>query len=446
MSSGALERLTSAVRAEGLIAPRTDGVVLLSGGADSAVLAAVAVAICGPEAVYGIHLNYGLREDADRGEEAARALCAKLRIDLHIERPDLGRGNVQARAREARYRAGERLRRKLGAEWLAAGHTRTDLAETVLYRLAVSPGSRALLGLPARNGRLVRPLLRVGRAVTRALARDAGLPFADDPTNATPRYARNRIRNEILPLLAEIGPEAERNIAETQAEMREEARVLRDVAERAIEESGAGGGEPLGADALVELGPPLQRLVLRTLAERAAERTVPLSRARAAEIVRLAAEPEGGTIELGRGLRAICEAGGVRFAAAAHGVPPAAPMTIPGTARFGEWELRAEVFEGEIARDGPGVATLDAGALGTEVEVRAWRDGDRIRPLGLGGSKSLQDLFTDAGVPRSLRRQLPVLVSRGRIAWVAGLAIGEEFRLPEGAARAAVITADRVDS
>jgi tRNA(Ile)-lysidine synthase len=445
MSDGPLDRLSAAIRAEGLIGPRTDGVVLVSGGADSAVLAAVAVAVCGPESVYAVHLNYGLREDADRGEEAARALCAKLRVDLHIERPHLGSGNVQARAREARYRAGERLRRKLGAEWLAAGHTRTDIAETVLYRLAVSPGSRPLLGLAPRNGRLVRPLHRVGREATRALAREATLPFVDDPTNATPMYARNRIRNEVMPLLAEIGPEVERNIAETQAELREEATVLSAVAERAVEEAGAGGGEPLGADALAEMGPPLGRLVLRALAERAAERSVPLSRGRAAEITRLAAEPEGGTVELGRGLRAICEAGSVRFATADRDAPRSVGLTIPGTARFGEWALRAEVFEGEVKRDGPGIATLDAGELGREVEVRSWRDGDRMRPLGLGGSKSLQDLFTDSGVPRSLRRGLPVLVSDGRIAWVAGVAIGEEFRLTGASDRAAVITADRLD-
>ena len=73
---------------------------------------------------------------------AARALCAKLRIDLHVERPKLGDGNLQANAREARYAAAERLRERLGGEWIATGHTRTDLAETFLYRLATSPGTQ----------------------------------------------------------------------------------------------------------------------------------------------------------------------------------------------------------------------------------------------------------------------------------------------------------------
>ncbi len=94
---------------------------------------------------------------------------------------------------------------------------------------------------------------------------------------------------------------------------------------------------------------------------------------------------------------------------------------------------------------GPDVATLDAAALGPELEVRPWRDGDRMRPLGLGGARSLQDLFTDNRVPRSLRRELPVVLAGETIAWVPGVAVAEEFRLADGGGEAAVLTASRVD-
>ena len=89
----------------------------------------------------------------------------------------------------------------------------------------------------------------------------------------------------------------------------------------------------------------------------------------------------------------------------------------------------AELREAPLVPGGPDLATLDADALGEEVEIRAWRDGDRMRPLGLGGSKSLQDLFTDRGVPRSERSRVPVVTAGGRVAWVAGVAVDEEFRL-----------------
>lgn len=436
-------RLAAAVEATGLLPPGSDGVVMVSGGADSACMAAVAVELRGPQAVAAVHLNYGLRPDSGRDEEAARALCARLRIDLHIERPELEGGNLQARAREARYAAAEQLRAKLRAAWIATGHTRGDLAETMLYRLAVSPGARALVGLRPRAGRVVRPLLGVPRDRTRAVAVGGSLPFVDDPSNVDPGFARNRIRTEVVPALAEIGPEFERNAAETQAELIEDADLLGELATDAIERAGADRGAAIRHDELAGLHPALLRAVLTALAERASGgRPVRIDRARAAEILRLAADPEGGELELGRGLRARCEAGTVRFGSAEQQPEPEpVRLTIPGRASFGDWELEAELRAGAVPPAGPELATLDADRLGPSVLVRSWQPGDRMRPLGLGGSKSLQDLFTDSGVPRSLRARLPVVVAGDEIVWVAGLAVSERFRLGPDSRRSAVITA-----
>ncbi|MFN8162218.1 MAG: tRNA lysidine(34) synthetase TilS [Solirubrobacterales bacterium] len=452
------------VRDSGLVPAGSGGVALLSGGPDSACLAAGLVEHLGRAAgtgreggsagaggggaggaVVGLHLNYGLREGSDADEARCRELCERLGIELLVERPELGEGNLQAAAREARYAAAERLRASRGLDWIATGHTRTDLAETVLYRLAVSPGSRALLGLPARRGRLVRPLLAIGRAEARAAVERAGLPFAEDPSNLDPRFARARVRSEILPVLRELSATAEDNIAATRAELEEEAEALDALAAELLEEAAGGGAAAVRAEALSEAPAALRRRALRTLAERAAGRPVALGRPAAEEIWRLARRPEGGELDLGGGVRAVCEAGFVRFGAEPGAETEPAPVTlpVPGETRFGRWLLRAELRESAEPR-GPEVATLDAAALGTRVEVRAWREGDRMRPLGLGGSKNLQDLFTDAGVPRSLRRTLPVVVAAGRIAWVAGVAVSEEFRL-SGRGAAVLITASLAD-
>jgi tRNA(Ile)-lysidine synthase len=441
-SSPAIEALADVVEAGCLIERRSSGVVLVSGGPDSACAAAAVVALCGPESVAALHLNYALRPDSDADERAARALCAKLRIDLHVERPDIGSGNLQARAREARYAAAEKLRKRLGGDWVATGHTRSDLAETFIYRLAVSPGTRPLLGLPPRNGKVVRPLHAISREEARAVAEETGLPFVDDPSNDYPGYARNRIRNEVLPILAEIGPEVERNLAATHAELHEEAELLGGLVAEALSAAGAGGGATsIEAEELLLMPAGLRRLALRELATRAAGRRVPVNRARAAQISNMASRSEGGEIELGRGLSAICEGGMVRLGVGSDPAPEMVRMAVPGSARFGDWELRAEIRRGPVDPAGPELATLDAASIGDEVEIRAWRSGDRIRPLGLGGSKSLQDLFTDRGVPRSVRSRIPVVTANGRVAWVAGVAVSDEFRLLEASTEVAVITA-----
>src|SRR5919197_843276 len=131
------------------------------------------------------------------------------------------------------------------------GHPRTDLAETVVYRLAASPGARALRGMPERRGRLVRPLRGFSRADARALAIAAGLPFEDDVSNLDPAFARNRIRAEVMPVLAELGA-AETNIAETHAELVEEAELLDRLVLAELEAAGSPAGSARVAAAALE--------------------------------------------------------------------------------------------------------------------------------------------------------------------------------------------------
>src|SRR5213079_921973 len=114
-----------------------------------------------------LHVNYGLRSSADEDE----AFCRELFPSLIVERVQLGSGNVQALAREARYRLAEQH----AAGDYATGHTLSDQAETVLMRLCSSPGRKGLLGMAVRRGRLIRPLLNMTRAETEQHCRDAGL-------------------------------------------------------------------------------------------------------------------------------------------------------------------------------------------------------------------------------------------------------------------------------
>ena len=437
-----LDSLAEAIRSSGLVDEGSSGVALCSGGGDSAALLAGLAGVSGPGRVLALHLNYGLRPDSGEDERCCRALCERLGVELVVERPELPtEGNLQAAARDARYSAAEGLRRERGLDWIASGHTRTDLAETVVYRLATSPGRRALLGLAPQRGRVIRPLLGLGRRQVRALAERGELPFHDDPTNAEPLYARNRIRNEVMPVLGEIGPAAEETIAETQAELREEAEALGRLAAEAIEVAPSAGPDSIGVDDLARLDPAIRRLVLRELAERVGAGPVALGRERAQLVWRLANSPEGGVVELGGGLEARVEHGHVLFARGAEAEPAEAALTVPGSCRFGSWEVRAELREVPAAPVGVEAATLDPAALESTLVVRPWREGDRMRPLGLGGTKSLQDLFTDRKVPRSLRRTLPVVTSGGRIAWIAGVAVSEEFAAPPDAERAAVLSA-----
>jgi tRNA(Ile)-lysidine synthase len=403
MSELALE----AARRTGLVRPGEPLLVMVSGGGDSVALLDIAVRL--GARVSALHVNYGLREDADDDEEFVRDIASRLAVPVHAHRVRLPGGNTQEQARDARYSLAEQL-----AEGdYAAGHTASDQAETVLYRLAVSPGSRALHGMAPRRGRLVRPLLHVTREEVRDHLRASGLDWREDPSNADRRFARARVRHDVLEALRELSPAAERTIAETAQQLRDEAELLDAAVDHALEE--LGGGPAVSLDALRKHPPVLQRLILRRLA---GDRPVP-------DTVLVLDRRGTKAVDLGGGLRAVAEYGTLRFTRAVDAEPPApVELTVPGHARFGDWELEART---------EGAGDVAVTALGPRVTVRAWRDGDRMRPAGLGGTKSLQDLFTDRKVPRALRRTLPVVEAGGEIVWVAGVAVDERFAAAEGA-------------
>ncbi|MEA2466698.1 MAG: tRNA(Ile)-lysidine synthase [Thermoleophilaceae bacterium] len=410
------EAAFDAARESGLVPPGEPLLVMVSGGGDSVALLDIAVRL-GAD-VSALHVNYGLREDADSDEEFVRDLASRLGVRLRVERVQLGtEGNLQEQARDARYSLAEQLAERD----YAAAHTASDQAETVLYRLAVSPGSRALHGMASRRGRLVRPLLAVTREDVRDYLRARGLEWREDPSNADRRFARARVRHDVLDALRELSPVAERTIAETARRMREEAEVLDGAVDDALKELGP--GPAISLDALREYPPALQRLILRRLA---GDRPVPDS------VLELGGSGSK-SIDLGDGLRAVAEYGTLRLTRAGEAEPPTpVELTVPGQARFGQWEVEARI-------DGLGdVAVAD---LGSVVTVRAWRDGDRMRPAGLGGTKSLQDLFTDRKIPRALRRTLPVVEAAGEIVWVAGVAVDERFAADEGVSGAVALSA-----
>jgi tRNA(Ile)-lysidine synthase len=183
--------------------------VAVSGGPDSMALLDVLARLSSPLgltlAAHGV--DHGLREEAASELELAAAHAVRLGVDFDVTRVALGSGgNLQARARAARFAALEEVAKRRNLEWLATAHHADDRAETVLLRLLRGSGPRGLGVLPAREGRRIRPLIRARRSdVLGHLARH-GIPFATDPSNENRRFLRARVRAELLPLLSELSP------------------------------------------------------------------------------------------------------------------------------------------------------------------------------------------------------------------------------------------------
>jgi tRNA(Ile)-lysidine synthase len=288
-----------------LLAPGSDVVVLLSGGRDSVCLLDVAVELgCSARA---LHVNYGLRAEADDDEAHCRALCERLGVALTVHRatrPDDAPGNLQGWARDVRYAAASEM---AGGDLVAVGHTASDQAETVLYRLAASPGRRALLGMQPRSGHLVRPLLTLTREETGAWCRARGLAWRDDATNASEAFARGRVRHGLLAALEAVDPRAAANVVRTAQLLREEAEVLDVVVDTAL-----AGRDRIAVLHLADLPPALARLVLRRLAEAATGALCGRVSGRLEDILALR---DDGALDVGDGARAVVCSGVLHFEA-----------------------------------------------------------------------------------------------------------------------------------
>lgn len=262
-------------------------IALLSGGRDSVCLLHTLL----PD-VEALHVNHGLRPEADADEAFCRELCEDLGVRLHVHRAGTPVGNVQDWARRVRYDAAHALTEGD----IATGHTATDQVETVLYRLAASPGRRALLGMRERSGRVVRPLLHLSREDTAAYNREHGLAWLEDASNADPAFARNRARAGLVPALRELHPAAEANVLATLEVLRAEAEVLDGLVADVI----AGRAQIPRAE-LAALPPALRRLVFIALAD------APVGH-RVDEVLRL----EHGALDVGYGRRVTVARGLVR--------------------------------------------------------------------------------------------------------------------------------------
>ena len=351
------------VRATGLLAEGSRVVAMLSGGRDSVCLLDLAVALCGAGSVHALHVNYGVRAEAAGDESSCRELCEGLGVDLIVARS--GRspgavGNFHAWAREFRYGEAHRLARRLDEAGVAAfsgsaaleesagasgeveegragdvskrpaprarvghpvlegpnptqivtGHTATDQVETILYRLAASPGRRALLGMPARDGRLVRPLLGLTREQTAGYCRERGLSWREDASNDSAQYARARVRHGLLPALDAVHPAAEANVLRTAELLREETLLLDSLVDAEL-----AGRASIALERLRELPRALRRLVVIRLAEDAAGTFVPQAGERVAEILALGLRGGRAELHVGGLASAVVEDGELRMVA-----------------------------------------------------------------------------------------------------------------------------------
>ena len=422
----------------------------VSGGADSVALLHLLNNLRRGQRIHFVvaHLDHQLRGAASAGDARfVQRLAGRLRLPCVVERGDVAAcaaahgWSLEQAAREARLDFFLRTARAQRAAGVLLAHTQDDQAETLLLRLMRGAGPQGLGGMHAdsalRGLRILRPLLGCRRAALRDWLRARRLRWREDASNADERFLRNAVRRRVLPALqAAAGRDVAPALARAAALLADEQEHWTEALAAAAGRCAHGDGWSATALAREELA--IQR---RLLIDRLWSQTGG-GDFEAVERVRALAAAGRGRADVGRSWFAVAAGGVLRFERAADGADmPTLPLR-PGAALLDEargLKIRAQWRRGgRVPRGG---ILLDAGHVQkAQLAIRAWRPGDRMRPEGGRGSRKLQDIFTDAKVPRSDRHRLPVLVADDAPVWVPGFRAAEGWRARRGAARALAVT------
>jgi tRNA(Ile)-lysidine synthase len=440
--------------------------VAVSGGSDSVALAFIVrdlerIGLGHPVGL--IHVNHQLRGAESEADEAfCAALAARLEWPIDVARVDVTRAarergqSIESAARDARYACFERAAERLRATVVVTGHTADDQAETVLLRLLRGAGTRGLSGIRPRRGIYARPLLECRRADLRDDLARRGEAFRDDSSNLDLSIPRNRLRQSLMPVIEAMAPGGVRALARVAGLAEEDEAVLTRAAIETARtlvlsrEGAPGRAEALEIDgaALRSIEPAIGRRAVRALAAEVAPRAT-LGAVQLQAIWRLAqADKPKGHLDLA-GLTVDRRGDVLRFMPELETRPPARRaerrplrgaekqgpkrLDVPGSVYLPEADvtITAERQDRgvELGKDGAR-ACVQADSVDMPLAVRTRRPGDRFRPLGSPGRRKLQDVFVDRKVPRDERDRVPVVVdARGRLVWVAGVALADECRV-----------------
>ena len=442
-------------RDRSLIVPGDHVVVAVSGGPDSVALLLLfqswrkALNLT----LWVGHINHGLRgKESEEDAEFVAELCDQIEVPFIQKRLALGRSHsqqkglsLQALAREGRYKALVETGKECRATKIALGHTRDDQAETVMMWMLRGCGAAGLAGMqPLRSPHFIRPLLQVSRPEILSYLTAKGWGYREDSSNLSPVYLRNRIRQELLPVLKRFNPGIVRVLSRQAEILREETEYLDLLAREArisVTQDETEQGIILSSSGL--LGLPLslrRRVILMTIQQVAQKSTRPRFDMVETVVERIVKGQSGSSVQVG-GVIVAREYEEIRFQSLSSGQEAAEPVRRPELAfpipSILTWPPTSQTIEGQTMPSAkvsfshtPDIEYFDASSFTKELIVRSWKAGDYFCPLGLEGKrKKIQDFFSDIKLSQSKRKMVPLLVAPEGILWVGGYRADHRFRV-----------------
>lgn len=443
-----IEKMRVSIRRFGLLKRDDTVLVALSSGPDSVALLYGLLALK-PEyelKLFVAHLNHRLRGgESDEDQRFARNLASSQKLKFFTKKVDVKKEakrrklSIEETAREVRYRYLEQLAEKIGADKIALGHQADDQAETFLMRLIRGAGASGLGGIPAKRGKIIRPLMQVNREEIERFLKANRIPYRLDSSNYLTDYSRNKIRLLLLPRIRkEFNPKIVESLNRAADIISLQQEYIRRKSEQNLKRIGTHIKDRVVVNAgkFAKSHACLQREMIRLCVKALGEDADKLSFELINRALYLAGRRKSGRqVKLVKNVW--FEVGGDQLVFYVQGRKPRnRTIRLPGRLNLKDWglKIKSEMVDGKSkavdwSHTENNVAFLDWTKLKPPFVLRSRRRGDRFRPLGMKGTKSVADFLIDAKIPRHLRDELPVLTSKGEIVWLVGQRISDRFKV-----------------
>ncbi|XHR94647.1 tRNA lysidine(34) synthetase TilS [Mucilaginibacter sp. UC70_90] len=416
-----------------LFTPAAKILAAVSGGIDS-VLMVHLLKTAGYD--FGIaHCNFQLRDDeALRDQAFCRNLATTLGVPFHTINFDTeqyaaeNKISIQMAARDLRYQWFDTISQRSDYEVVALAHHQNDTIETILLNLTRGTGIAGLHGILPKNGKLVRPLLFLTRAEIQTIVTTEGLTFVEDSSNASAKYARNKIRLEVVPKLKELNPSLEKTFENNLLHFRELEQLLEiklDELRQTLPQ--IHDGVTYLPIAKVKKLTPKRLLLFKLLDEYGFNETT------IGDLIASLDKHPGRVFESGTHTLLLDRDNIILKPKTTTQLAEVIINAADHEANFGVYKLNLLHDDSPlIIKDNPLAVSIDANKLVYPLRMRCWHEGDHFFPLGMKGKKKLSDFFINQKVPLHQKEEIPVLVNgNGEIMWVGGYRPDERYKVSD---------------
>ncbi|MBL1407851.1 tRNA lysidine(34) synthetase TilS [Sphingobacterium faecale] len=404
--------------------------VAVSGGKDSMLLLTLL-------AQYGVsveaaHCNFELRgEESDGDEGLVRTYCDQLGVPLHIRRFDTisyansHKISIQMAARELRYDWFEMLRQEVGCDYIAVAQHKNDHVETVLLNLSRGTGLLGLQGILPKRDNVLRPLLFLTAAEVLSVVESLDVPYRDDSSNFSNKYARNKIRLDIIPQFEQLNPDFVSIMEDNIVRFQDAQGVLSLLVAQKRDELFVQIGEQqweISKEAIKAQGISLLYYVFEPYG---------FSRSVLDDMLR-ALDAESGRVFLSEAYELLVDRRILRLRRKENSDELSELSGGEARVEWGDYIFTARCSADISVDRNPDIALLDYDKLIFPLTVRSWQEGDVFQPLGMTGTKKVSDFFIQKKINLFDKKNIPIVVNgNGELLWIATYQLDDRYKITE---------------